>query len=326
MIGIFAAWRKRKKEKKKTPTPDQNRTPALPDSTSVESAFLTTRLSVRPVHFSMSPPYPATSLRFSEPEPEPERWGHPRFEVRDEFDSLDRRITATSTSSRGQTLTCECRLSHCLVSPSDPVEISNAAYDAAYREVMLRLDHAIRQEQYRQAQESRVLAQYNPPQYNPSTRSLESPDYLRSLYFRFIAEATRREVSPPARPEILAARRQRQVKRKQIITARGMELLQDTIGEEAFRLYRRQGYVDVPSSQREGRLYRIRPHRKRIAIVERKGRQWVERQDKSLCIHPQGRRFVEGDEVAALVLLARFDEPYLLRKANVFHSPASGVL
>lgn len=93
-------------------------------------------------------------------------------------------------------------------------------------------------------------------------------------------------------------------------------MLRELIGDRRYEVYRRDGYVVVSSRGAGHRLrYRIKP-RQMIQLEERApDGTWRRRPDR-LCIHPKARH-PAADEVATLVLLARYDERELWRTANV---------
>jgi len=105
-----------------------------------------------------------------------------------------------------------------------------------------------------------------------------------------------------------------------IAKEKGWDLLKDVIGESEYVKFKKDGYIDVPSEEKD-LIYRIRSGR-RIGILDReKGGLMVESQKRSLCIHPAAM-FVEGDKVATHVLLCRHDEERLWKVANVHRMAA----
>ncbi len=118
------------------------------------------------------------------------------------------------------------------------------------------------------------------------------------------------------RPPVSEATKLRRRRAQEIINRRAEELLRDLIGDGRYRVYRERGHVIVSSRMQAGRLaYQIRP-RQRIRVLERQPQGgWQVRPDE-LCIHPR-QTHPEADEVAALVLMARYDEPGLWKTANI---------
>jgi hypothetical protein len=109
----------------------------------------------------------------------------------------------------------------------------------------------------------------------------------------------------------LEAEAEIKMQKRVIAEAKGEQLVADIIGEEAFKQYKSRGYIDIPSLKEAGKSYRIRAE-KRIGIVK-DGKELA----LSLCIHPQEWGFVRGDLLSTHILLCKFDEEFLNKKANL---------
>jgi hypothetical protein len=100
-----------------------------------------------------------------------------------------------------------------------------------------------------------------------------------------------------------------------IANARGQDLLKEIVGDVMYRRYQKQGWIDVRSADKPGIMYRIQPWRE-IALLERNAKkEWVSNH-QSICIHAR-ETHVEGDEVAAHVMLCRYDEKLLWKMGNL---------
>jgi len=100
-----------------------------------------------------------------------------------------------------------------------------------------------------------------------------------------------------------------------IANARGQDLLKEIVGDVVYRRFQKQGWIDVKSIEKPDITYRIRPWQE-IALLERNAKkEWVSN-NQSLCIHAR-QRHVEGDEVAAHVLLCRYNEKTLWKMGNL---------
>jgi hypothetical protein len=100
-----------------------------------------------------------------------------------------------------------------------------------------------------------------------------------------------------------------------IANARGQDLLKEIVGDVMYRRYQKQGWIDVRSADKPGIMYRIQPWRE-IALLERNAKkEWVSN-NQSICIHAR-QTHVEGDEVAAHVMLCRYDEKLLWKMGNL---------
>ena len=100
-----------------------------------------------------------------------------------------------------------------------------------------------------------------------------------------------------------------------IANERGQDLLKEIVGEVMYRRYQKQGWLDVRSADKPEIMYRIQPWRE-IALLERNAKkEWVSN-NQSICIHAR-ETHVEGDEVAAHVMLCRYDEKLLWKMGNL---------
>jgi hypothetical protein len=100
-----------------------------------------------------------------------------------------------------------------------------------------------------------------------------------------------------------------------IANARGQDLLKEIVGDVMYRRFQKEGWIDVPSLEKPGIMYRIKPWHE-IALLEKNAKkEWVSN-NQSLCIHAR-QRHVEGDEVAAHVLLCRYNEKTLWKMGNL---------
>jgi len=101
-----------------------------------------------------------------------------------------------------------------------------------------------------------------------------------------------------------------------IAEVRGQNLLKKLLGDILYRHYEKNGYVDLPSTQKPGVGFRLRAHR-RIGLLKRNRLgQWIE-QKESLCIHAAGGYWVEGDQVGIHYMLCQCDETKLWKQAIV---------
>ena len=109
-------------------------------------------------------------------------------------------------------------------------------------------------------------------------------------------------ISPKDQPQVIA-------------NARGQDLLKEIVGEVVYRRFQKQGWIDVPSLEKPGIMYRIQPWHE-IALLEKNAKkEWVSNH-QSICIHAR-EAHVEGDEVAAHVLLCRYNEKTLWKMGNL---------
>jgi hypothetical protein len=100
-----------------------------------------------------------------------------------------------------------------------------------------------------------------------------------------------------------------------IANARGQDLLKEIVGDVMYRRFQKEGWIDVPSLEKPGITYRIKPWHE-IALLEKNAKkEWVSN-NQSICIHAR-QRHVEGDEVAAHVLLCRYNEKTLWKMGNL---------
>ena len=100
-----------------------------------------------------------------------------------------------------------------------------------------------------------------------------------------------------------------------IANARGQDLLKEIVGDVMYRRFQKQGWIDIRSADKPGIMYRIQPWRE-IALLERNAKkEWVSNH-QSICIHAR-ETHVEGDEVAAHVLLCRYNEKTLWKMGNL---------
>jgi hypothetical protein len=112
-----------------------------------------------------------------------------------------------------------------------------------------------------------------------------------------------------------AARCRTAAKVKAVAVSKGERLLEDILGSDEYAKFMGNGFIDIPSKKTPDMMYRVRKGR-RIGIVKLEKDIWVET-TLSLCIHPESHwRYVEGDQVAAHILLCKFDEVTLERVAN----------
>jgi hypothetical protein len=119
-------------------------------------------------------------------------------------------------------------------------------------------------------------------------------------------------------PETPAARKARLAFERKMEKAneRAEILLHDLVGESVYKLWTNRKRILVPSRKAKGTLaYDIRA-RQMIKLFDRQRPEggWKDRKDR-LCIHLAGQ-FPEADEVAALFVLARYDEEALWKEAN----------
>lgn len=91
------------------------------------------------------------------------------------------------------------------------------------------------------------------------------------------------------------------------------DLLLQLLGADDFGTWKRDGHVLVISRRHENLAYQIKAYEE-IRLLKRCPRTWQLRGDR-LCIHLR-ERHPAGDDVAAKVLLARFDEKTLWEQAN----------
>lgn len=103
--------------------------------------------------------------------------------------------------------------------------------------------------------------------------------------------------------------------RRVIAVNKGEKLLEDVLGSSEYSKLRKDGFIDIPSMKSADMMYRVRKG-KRIGVVKLENGIWVEKH-LSLCIHPENHwKYVDGDQVAAHVLLCKFDEATLEKVAN----------
>lgn len=103
--------------------------------------------------------------------------------------------------------------------------------------------------------------------------------------------------------------------RQVIANARGQDLLKEIVGDVMYRRYQKQGWIDIRSADKPEIMYRIQPWHE-IALLERNAKkEWVSNR-QSICIHAR-QTHVEGDEVAAHVMLCRYDEKLLWKMGNL---------
>lgn len=138
---------------------------------------------------------------------------------------------------------------------------------------------------------------------NPFQARIQGPDEA-PVPQRIITNTARETPAKPAEPTPQV-----------IANARGQDLLKDIVGDVMYRRYQKQGWIDVPSMEKPGIMYRIRPWHE-IALLEKNvKKEWVSNH-QSICIHAR-ETHVEGDEVAAHVLLCRYNEKTLWKMGNL---------
>jgi hypothetical protein len=114
----------------------------------------------------------------------------------------------------------------------------------------------------------------------------------------------------------LEAWKEAEVKRKAELAAAekiAEGLLLDLIGRRRYQIWRTKGCVHVSSRKYKNLRYEIKAG-EMIRLHERRDMAWRVRKDQ-LCVHPRDKH-PRGDEVAALYVLARFDEDALWVTAN----------
>lgn len=107
---------------------------------------------------------------------------------------------------------------------------------------------------------------------------------------------------------------------KRLAERKSRALLREILGDRRYRLFRKSGAVFVASRKHSDMAYEIAPGRM-IQLHKRVNGEWRMTRGR-LCIHPAEQMPV-GDEVASLVLMARFDEDDLWKTANLHGDPTS---
>ena len=137
---------------------------------------------------------------------------------------------------------------------------------------------------------------------NPFQARIQGPD--EAPVPQRIITNTARGPAEPAKPTPQA-----------VANARGQDLLKEIVGEVMYRRYQKQGWIDIRSADKPDIMYRIQPWHE-IALLERNAKkEWVSNR-QSICIHAR-ETHVEGDEVAAHVMLCRYDEKLLWKMGNL---------
>ena len=155
-----------------------------------------------------------------------------------------------------------------------------------------------------QAHEQLNIRQAQPGEFTVNPRIQDYRDFLDQPRIQGPEEAPVVQRIEPAKPtpQILAKER-------------GQDLLKEIVGDVMYRRYQKQGWIDVRSADKPGIMYRIQPWRE-IALLERNTKkEWVPNR-QSICIHAR-ETHVEGDEVAAHVMLCRYDEKLLWKMGNL---------
>lgn len=108
------------------------------------------------------------------------------------------------------------------------------------------------------------------------------------------------------------------IRLRRLAERKSKALLKEILGDHRYRAYREKGLVWIESRKDPSQAYEIRPSRM-IRLHKKVNGVWL-RTKGELCIHPQ-EHLPEGDEVAAIVLLAKYDEADLWKTANLHGDP-----